>query len=246
MTCASLDCTGGGEPPTATSLVSEAMAIFAKKTENALPCSRLALTAHDFSDLVSGRGSIASFLCANLKPQAATIVSSRSGGGGGGASSPAGAVVIAGDVGDEKGVLSRGRTEKAIDPQDVRLAKSEPRSSTSSGGGSNCSSSSMEGNNSTPAAEDETRDPREEVCPKCGETLAAEEDLQEHLDFHYAEGLQARYSREGDVARDMAARMSGPGGLPKRRREGNTGKGGKQGKVRGREGRRIDSFFKPA
>lgn len=219
------------------------MAVFAK-TENALPCSRLALTAHDFSDLVSGRGSIASFLCANLRPTAA--IESRCGGGGGGeeggsasspASSPAGGVVSG--VGDEKGVFSRGRTETTTEPRDAR----EPRSNTSSGG----SSSLKGGKNHSPSAENETRSPRKagEVCPKCGETLAGEEDLREHLDFHYAEGLQERYSREGDVARDMAARMSDPGGLSKRRREGNKGKGGKRGKG-GREGPRIDSFFKPA
>lgn len=225
----------------AASLVSQAMAIFAK-TENALPCSRLALTAHDFSDLVSGRGSIASFLCANLKPRATAAPSGSGGGEGGGASSPAG-VELVGGVGDEKGVLSRrGRTEAMADPQDVRSPKSEPRSSTSSGG-----SSGMKGsNNPTPMAGDGAGSPREGVCPKCGEAVGAGEDLREHLDFHYAEGLQERYSREGDVAGEMAARMSDPAGLSKRRREGNKGKGGKKGKMEGRDGHKIDSFFKPA
>ena len=243
MAYASLNCcTGGGEPPTATALVSEAMATFAK-TENALPCSRLALTAHDFSDLVSGRGSIASFLRSNSKPNVTTASNcgggSGGGGGGGGTSSPAGVVDGVG-VGNEKGALSRGRTETSIDPQVFRSSRSEPRSGDSSSSNSN----SMEDSNN-PVVEDATSRRRGEVCPKCGETLAADEDLREHLDFHYAEGLQERYSREGDVARDMAAKTSGPGGLLKRRREGNKGKAGKRGKG-GPEGRKIDSFFKPA
>lgn len=233
--------------------MSEAMAIFAK-TKDALPCNRLALTAHDFNALVSGRGSIASFLrvlpspvespspeLVKFVPKATLAVdSSRRKGG---RSLPEGG---ASGVGGEKiSFFSVGQGEAAA----------EPDSSSSGGGGSGgeCNIGSVWGSDtkrSYPAGGEQEkppsspRRPRDTVCPKCGKMLAKEEDLREHLDFHYAEALQERYTREGGAAQGTASVMSDRGGVSKRRRHEMGGKRTKSHTKRP-AAERIDAFFKP-
>lgn len=210
--------------------MSEAMAVFAK-TEQALPCSRLTLTAHEFSDLVSGRGSIASFLRTASKPAASRApdweTSSKTTSLGPG--KDRGSTSEACGGGAERDVernLCRGRAE--ADPQDGRHNRTI--------------SSEAVGKIGQLHRRKDTKPPSpqsgQKQCHKCGEVVA-EGDLREHLDFHYAEGLQERYSREGDFARDMA----------KRKRPGEGGGAKRQTKQLGRRGSRstarIDSFFKP-
>ncbi|CAM9197043.1 unnamed protein product [Ectocarpus sp. 6 AP-2014] len=255
-----VDIPGGGESPTTASLVSEAMAVFAK-TDNALPCSRLALTAHEFCGLVSGRGSIASFLrvlpppppppqqpmpplmsplekwgSKGVKPNAKqTLPVDPSGQAGGGRSLP---------KGDDEEVPGTETAEASTGPRDV------PRAGSKDGSRVDRSRNFQPSSHLAGAACDERTAPSPlrpgyERCPRCGKVLAPE-DLQEHLDFHYAEGLQERYTREGDVARDMAARMSDREGPPKRKiQEAGGGKRAKSQTKRPAAGLRIDSFFKP-
>ncbi|CAN0488959.1 unnamed protein product, partial [Ectocarpus sp. 8 AP-2014] len=249
---------GGGESPTTASLVSEAMAVFAK-TDNALPCSRLALTAHEFCGLISGRGSIASFLrvlpppppqqpmppptsplekwgSKGVKPNAKQALAvDPSGQAGGGRSLP---------EGDDEDVPGTETAEASTGPRDV------PRVGSKDGSRVDRSRNFQPSSHLAGAACDERTAqsplrPGYERCPKCGKVLSPE-DLQEHLDFHYAEGLQERYTREGDVARDMAARISDREGLPKRKiQEAGGGKRAKSQTKRPAAGLRIDSFFKP-
>lgn len=236
----------------AVSLVSEAMAIFAK-TKDALPCSRLALTAHDFSGLVSGRGSIASFLRvlpspspspepAKSVPEAILAVDSSRRRGSGRSLRKVGASRVGGE---KTSFFNVGRSEVAA----------EPDSSISGGGsgdpGGGDGSGSVWGGDtrpSHPAGGEHDKPPSSplrprDTCPKCGKMLA-NEDLREHLDFHFAEGLQERYSREGGVAQDTASGMPDRGGVSKRRR---TEMGGKRTKshTKRQAAQRIDTFFKP-
>ncbi|CAM9159339.1 unnamed protein product [Ectocarpus fasciculatus] len=255
-----VDIPGGGESPTTASLVSEAMAVFAK-TENALPCSRLALTAHEFSGLVSGRGSIASFLrvlpppppppqrpmppptspfeksgLKVVKPDAKEAFAvGPSGQAGGGRSLPEG------DGGDVSG---RETAEASTGPREVPRVGSKDGSRIDRS--RNFRPSHLAGDACDESTAPSPLRPGHERCPKCGQVLAPEY-LQEHLDFHYAEGLQERYAREGDVARDMTARMSDRGGPPTKRKiqEAGGGKGARSQAKRPAAGRRIDSFFKP-
>lgn len=256
----------------AASLVSEAMTIFAK-TKDALPCSRLALTAHEFSGLVSGRGSIASFLrvlpppVESPSPEAvksvpkATLALDPSRRRGGDISLPE--LVVSGVGGEQNDVSNRGRGEVTTDPQGVRNFSGEPGSSSGNGsdagggggdaGGGGGDSGSVWGSDtrrSHPAGDESEKPPSsplrpgDNVCPKCEKMLAEEEDLQEHLDFHYAEGLQERYAREGGVAQGMASTMSNRGEVSKRRRQEPGGKRAKS-QTKRPAGQRIDSFFKP-
>lgn len=235
------------------------MAVFAK-TDNALPCSRLALTAHEFSGLVSGRGSIASFLrvlppppqqpqqpmppptsplekssSKGVKPNAKEALAvGPSGQAGGGRSLP---------EGDDEDVPGKETAEASTDPREV------PRVGSKDGSRVDRSRNFQPSSHLAGAARDERTAPSPlrpgyERCLKCGKVLAPE-DLQEHLDFHYAEGLQERYTREGDVARDMGARMSDREGLPKRKiQEAGGGKRAKSQTKRPAAGPRIDYFFK--
>ncbi|CAM9285497.1 unnamed protein product [Scytosiphon promiscuus] len=245
-----------GEPPTTAALVTEAMALFTK-TDNALPCSRLALTAHDFGGLVSGRGSIASFLRAlpreeetqpaptpleSLRPDAATP-SRRA--------SPVKYLDEGRDAGGERSVpgeeadLARGGEDLGVSGRRLARAATDAEERLRLG---DRSSSSFERSDRVRSESSVARSPvrsGQQRCPKCEKNLAPEEDLQEHLDFHYAEGLQERYAREGDVVRDMAAKTSDRGGASKRSRHDVGGKGSK-GWSKRPAARRIDSFFKPA
>lgn len=299
--------TGGTEAPSAEALVSEAMSVF-DKTKNTLPCNRLALTAHEFDSLVSGRGSIASFLRAaptENKPAAATSsemnsqeqLSSPSGEmnercgtstrsspfsgkrrgsmhnssenhGGGGAlgakmTTDAPAAVMAAAAG-----LTSESTVRVGDSESSSVAKA-PRSTGEASLMSTMTSAVVvaatgrEGAWGEDVWEGEERSP----CTKCGVFIEAGL-MPEHLDFHYAQDLQQRYSREGDVARDRASisRTSavnhGIGGGnssgEKRKREEGGGRGRGSTAVGGGVGRRtstkagnvgptrrIDSFFKP-
>lgn len=244
--------TGGGESPTAESLVSGAMAVFAKN-EEALPCCRLALTAHDFSGLVSGRGSIASFLRAlpptsSLPPPpkaAPCPVTDKSTAVEPGRSNIPSSE-MARSVGDDVRCDRRGRGshEEADPPKGLGIGTASDGGGGSSGSigrsypiGSEKPPRFHPGGRGMETLEDEE-------CPKCGEAFAAD-DLQEHLDFHYAQGLQERYTREGDVARDMAAMASNGGAAKRRRQDGERG-AKRQMKKGDRSAARIDSFFKPA
>ncbi|CAM9207140.1 unnamed protein product [Sphacelaria rigidula] len=283
-----VDIPGGTEAPSAEALVSEAMSVF-DKTENTLPCNRLALTAHEFDSLVSGRGSIASFLRAaptENKPAAATSsemnsqeqLSSPSGEmnercgtstrsspfsgkrrgsmhnssenhGGGGAlgakmTTDAPAAVMAAAAG-----LTSESTVRVGDSESSSVAKA-PRSTGEASLMSTMTSAVVvaatgrEGAWGEDVWEGEERSP----CTKCGVFIEAGL-MPEHLDFHYAQDLQQRYSREGDVARDRASisRTEEGGG----RGRGSTAVGGGVGRrtstKAGNVGptRRIDSFFKP-
>lgn len=245
------------------------MALFTK-TDDALPCSRLALTAHEFNSLVSGRGSISSFLRviprrdetspakaphespssdpAKPRHKASTVKYLDEREASGGTSLPQ-EVVEGVRGGEDRDVSSRRLGRAATDPQDPSSCGS--RSSSSCGGDGGSGSSKCVGRDAERShrarSDGEARSPLrsgQQRCPKCERNLAAGEDLQEHLDFHYAEGLQERYAREGDVARDMAARMSDRGGISKRPRHDAASKGSKSLSKR-QAGRRIDSFFKP-
>lgn len=220
-----------------------AMATF-DKTEGALPCVRLALTAHDFGGLASGRGSIASFLCASATPpleaprcsgasyqtaregsreSTGSLASETSGRGGVGNCAPRGSV---GTVDPQHGTSNRHWFASAGQKDASRLPPEAGRMSPSP-------------------------EVRKDDCPKCGKAFLSG-DLQEHLDFHYAEELQGRYAREGDVARDMAKVTSAGGGGAKRRRsEGGTAAQRQTMQSRRSNSalpanRRIDNFFKPA
>ena len=237
---------GGRDPPTVEALVLGAMATF-DKTEGALPCVRLALTAHDFACLASGRGSIASFLCASATPpfeapsrsegsaqmaredfrestgSSFELASDASGKGGVGNCVTTGMMRA---INAQAGTSNSSRLASAGDKDSSRLPSMVGRSSPSPEAG-------------------------KEQCPKCGEAFLSG-DLQEHLDFHYAEGLQERYAREGDVAGDMAKLASAGGGGAKRRRpEGRTAARRQTTQSRRSSSallanRRIDNFFKPA
>lgn len=228
------------------------MTIFAK-TDQALPCSRLALTAHEFSGLVSGQGSIASFLrtdsplpppspsssqCAVSKTHFAeknTVYRSTSGGSLFAADGGVGNTIFEPDV---------GYSEKA----DALIE------SGGSGSGSSSSSSSISysaggqlhrrGGGNFLSLEPSGK----QRCTKCGEVIAADE-FSEHLDFHYAEGLQERYSREGQVAAEIVARVAMSGTVKGRGRPEDDRGSKRQRKQPGRRDdgatKRIDSFFKP-
>lgn len=235
---------GGGEPPTAEFLVLEAMSVF-DKTENALPCSRLALTVHEFVGLVSGRRSIASFLRA---PSPSTLSASPVAG-----HRPIGEP----DEGNEGGVTSPSRAARA-----VKCGSGSYRREAAGSGevllmeGARSSQSTGRSNVGRSCDEQDVGSsqlqPGEERCPKCGEAFASDK-LSEHLDFHYAEGLQERYTREGSVAADIVA-IGSDRGVTKRRANGDKrgatrrpktkqhGRGGSSGGAMAR----IDSFFKPA
>lgn len=238
----------------AASLVSEAMAIFAK-TKDTLPCSRLALTAHDFSGLVSGRGSIASFLrvlpplVESPSPQSVDVMpkvtpaldpSPRRGDG----RSLSGVEASGVEGGQNSCNSNRGRREATAEPG----SSSSFNGSRGGGdnGGDNGSVWGSDTRRSRPAGASHCHPrPGAKVCPKCGKMLAEEEDLQEHLDFHYAEGLQERYAREGGVAQGAASVVPdrGGGGVLKRRRDIRGKRMKSQTKRPAAE--RIDAFFKP-
>lgn len=236
----------------AASLVSEAMAIFSK-TKDALPCSRLALTAHEFSGLVSGRGSIASFLRVLPPPvelpspepvksmPKATLVFGPSRQRGGDRSLPD---VEANGVGSEENdAFNTGRDEATAEPGSNSGGHGRSRGDSGSVWGSDTRRSHPAGGeNDTPPPS--LLRPGAKVCPKCGKMLAELEDLQEHLDFHYAEGLQERYAREGGVAREMAPAMPDRGDVSKRRRRDMGGKRTKS-QTKRPAAERIDAFFKP-
>lgn len=102
-------------------------------------------------------------------------------------------------------------------------------------------------------------------CTKCGVLIEAGL-MPEHLDFHYAQDLQNRYSREGDGARHSGNNSrtsagnhltsSGSSSGEKRKREEGAGRGsvavgsgvGRRASTKAsnvKPTRRIDSFFKP-
>lgn len=243
---------GGRDPPTAEALVLGAMATF-DKTEGALPCVRLALTAHEFGGLASGRGSIASFLSGSATPpleaphrsEASSQTAQEGSREGSRESTGSPLELLALDaIGRESAgnCVTRGKVG-AVDPQGGAINKYR----LASAGDTDTSRLPSEAGRSSPSPE-----AGKERCPKCGEAFLPG-DLQEHLDFHYAEGLQERYAREGDVARDMARVISSGGGGAKRRRpEGETA--AQRQTTQSRRGpssalpanRRIDNFFKPA
>lgn len=235
---------GGRDPPTVKALVLGAMTTF-DKTEGALPCVRLALTAHDFCGLASGRGSIASFLCASTPPPleapSCPEASSLTAREGSRESTGSSLKFEASRRGGAENCLARGKVG-AVNPQ----GETSDSSRLASVGDKDATRLQPEVGRSSPSPE-----AGKEECPKCGEAFLSE-DLQEHLDFHYAEGLQERYSREGDVARDMARVTSAGGGGAKRRRPGGGTAVQRQTTQSRRSSsalpanRRIDNFFKPA
>lgn len=240
------------------SLLSEAMAIFAK-TEQALPCSRLALTAHDFTGLVSGRGSIASFLRVSSPPspllpsapptRRTSLFRSRTSeplesnipvrvespfGGGRSSSSEVPARLSGRDGG-----VNVGSDQK--ETQSPRLGRSEPELDDDRG---DIIGDWLKSGDAKMEPSGRERDPVSarmgkdggKGCPKCGAKVAAAE-MQEHLDFHYAEGLQERYSREGNVAREMEVKRKKP-------EAGDWEAKQRRRRQEGSATTRIDSFFK--
>lgn len=249
-------CAGGGEPPTAESLVSEAMGIFSK-TGQALPCSRLALTVHDFNALVTGRGSIASFLRAS-PPPAAKVASQLETSDVAKVKFP-GKGAVGGLSPEIDGGLLRGGSVK---PRNRHTGQVKAGPHGGDGNDSRTGSSGYtgpvhhhdEGGHliATSSESESDSEVLRKKCPKCGVTVAAES-LPEHLDFHYAEGLQASYTREEDIDRDKAARALDGGVVKRGKPEGDKGgaKRRRETKQSGRTGQnhvaaRIDSFFKPA
>ena len=232
---------GGRGPPSAESLVAEAMASF-EKVEGALPCVRLALTAHEFSGLASGRSSIASFLCASAAPPLEVPcleASSEKGDEGlGEMAEPSFELEINARGGAKNS--STGEEVGAADPQ----GGMKNRSLFPFVGGKDTARLHSGVRRTSPSLES-----GKEECPKCGEAFLSV-DIREHLDFHYAEGLQQRYAREGDVARDMAELASAGGGAKRRRPEGGTVAQRQPAQARRSNtlsaNRRIDYFFKPA
>lgn len=237
--------TGGGDPPAVESLVSKAMVIFSK-TDQALPCSRLALTAHDFTALVTGRGSIASFLRAS-PPPASRI----------GAQTETSDVAMKYPSKGEDGGLSSDIDRKLLRGGGCEPHRHVGQVEAGSHGGDSSSSRTSSSGCTDPVDHESGAIPvlaecLQKKCPKCGLAVAAES-LPEHLDFHYAKGLQESYTREENVAQGMAARKI-DGGVAKRRKP----EGEKGGEKRHRETKRsgppgqncitarIDSFFKPA
>ena len=233
----------------------EAMSVF-EKTENALPCSRIALTAHDFVGLVSGRGSIASFLRVSplkcVPPPsggspvcetacARTAASNGSKCEGGSLSDSAR------HVDDECDGSVGSRASEALSPEGA-VGRGDGGSGSESSRSGDVGRSRCERNMEIPSTE-----PNKEPCPNCGEPIAPDK-LPEHLDFHYAQGLQERYTREGHVAADIAARAPSSEAAKRRIAEDQRGptrrpKAKKHSPRRGSNGgatTRIDSFFKPA
>lgn len=214
---------GGAEPPTSAALVSEAMGIF-DKTEHAMPCYRLALTAHEFGSLVSGKGSISSFLRASPSSETKSHEKPDS----------SAQREISSSVANETLVV-------ASKTQDERCTNAERKNHEIE----------TERGNSPPshACSNES----EEICSQCGEILPIES-LREHHDFHYAQGLQEQYTRELDIQREMAAGTSNRSISNKRGRNDESKRGAQSVGGRGKSGRlsndsstsRIDSFFKPA
>lgn len=102
-------------------------------------------------------------------------------------------------------------------------------------------------------------DGKKQVCEKCG-VCVADGGMSEHLDFHYAEGLQEIYAREGDDARDMqdrASESSSRSDGKRKRGVGETSSSSTSTSTRsrgrrttnpsdGRSTTRIDSFFRRA
>lgn len=280
---------GGTDSPTADSLVSEAMSIF-DKTEQALPCSRLALTAHEFNGLVSGRGSIASFLRASPteEKKEAAVSSDMScqaqtpswnggvdkGGNNSRVSSSAGKKrgsvrsYFESDDGANAGVTENAAVAAATATNGLSRERTTvvggSLSTVVDGRGASKTSTALSMSRVVPATMREGAEEGEEAssCPQCNKSIDAAM-MREHLDFHFAEGLQERYSREGHVTGDMAAvgRTSGASNgssssksVEKRRRDeggrGSTpsrsGVGRRVSKTGGvRPTARIDSFFKP-
>lgn len=282
---------GGTESPTAEALVSEAMSVF-DKTKQALPCSRLALTAHEFGGLVSGRGSIASFLRSvptEEKQEYAISVPTSchaqkpfwSGGADKGANSSSSLSSAEKKRGSVRSYFNSDGANSVMKNVTANVV-----AATATSGVSNDHSTIVGGSLSTvldgsgtrkttptsfmsgviPATERESGDKGGEAscCAKCGKSIRADV-MREHLDFHYAEGLQERYSQEVNVAGGMAAvnrtpdASKGSGSsstrqVEKRKRD----EGGREstpsrsgvGRRASRAGNarpttRIDSFFKP-
>lgn len=221
------------------------MAVFSK-TDQALPCSRLALTVHDFRSLALGRGSIASFLCASPPPLLLPVdlpatKTSR--------------ITATDTEGAEKG---RGwSSEEGCNvggglEYDIRTGQAGKGPKYFGNRNNNCNRSGEDGQLRRKGDEVfPLLNPGEERCPECGGAVVVEY-LQEHFDFHYAEGLQERYSREGDVAGDMAARVSDGGEVKRRLEVGREVKRPpkrpmtQSGQKDARSTSLIDSFFKPA
>lgn len=223
-----------------------------------MPCSRLALTAHEFSGLVSGRGSISSFLraplftpktpCSGTPPGCAVVNNSFCGGEN--LSSPPRAIA-------EK-TSKDGSDRFLVGQMNVGETLSQACASgrNSSSGSSKSNLLDAHGGGQPPPLAFSCK-VGEETCEKCGETVAMDM-LREHLDFHYAEELQERYSREGYVAGDIATRNShSSNSAAKRSREGGGDRRATNSSSSGRRakpGRRTDvcsmppiyKFFKPA
>lgn len=194
------------------------------KTESAMPCSRLALTAHEFGDLLLGRGSISAFLRADVPPEGVAPENPRS------------TVRL-------KRLSSRGAPEPSL-----TQVEGCDRSSSSNADGFTAVKGSSTCLGITPK--------REEACSQCGVMISCEK-MREHLDFHYAEGLQKRYARESDLGREQSARG---GSRPTGKRSQHAGAAragegimGGRGKEKSRRrnddsssSSRIDFFFKPA